>query len=310
MPHQLIDITNHLNEISHLATWKIEKPNAVVHILHGMGEHKERYDDFANFLNQHNIQVYAHDHLGHGDAISSNSPKGHFYDEDGFNKVVAVVEDVQNYIHQQHPGAPIFILGHSMGSFIAQHYLISFPCRIKGLILSGSALTPTPLIRALKLVAGIESLRLGKKGNSAVINFLSFGSYNNKFKPIRTEFDWLSRNEQSVDKYIADDLCGFICSCSGWQQLASGLLDISNPAKLKKIPAKLPVYIISGDMDPVGGSGKFVKALEKLWKKTGHTQVTLNLIHDARHEVLNESDKEVHYNALLQWLQQQLKNTA
>ena len=310
MPHQRIDINNHINEKTNIASWQVENPKAIVHILHGMGEHKARYDHFASFLNQHDIHVYAHDHLGHGEAISEDSPLGHFHNDDGFNKVVGIVEDVQNYIHLQHPGVPVFLLGHSMGSFIAQHYLVDYPCRIKGLILSGSAYTPTPLLRALKFVAGIEALRLGKKGNSSVINLLSFGSYNNNFKPRRTEFDWLSRNESSVDDYIADELCGFICSCSGWQQLASGLLVISKPENLEKIPSTLPVSIISGDMDPVGNSGKYVKALEQHWKNTGHHDVTLNLIENARHEVLNETDRELHYNALLQWLEKQLKSPA
>jgi alpha-beta hydrolase superfamily lysophospholipase len=296
-------ISNNLGTETKLAIWPCEEPKAVLHILHGMGEHKFRYEHFANFLNAHHIQVYAHDHLGHGESIDDDSPKGHFHDDKGFQKVISVVEDVQNHIHKQHPDLPIFLLGHSMGSFIAQHYLLNYKSEIKGLILSGSAYTPTFLLKALKLAAQIESLRLGKKGSSKVLNFLSFGSYNNAFKPNRTEFDWLSRDKDSVDAYINDDLCGFICSCASWQQLAEGLLNISNAGDFKKIPAELPVYIVSGDKDPVGGFGKYVRALHQFWLNTGHTNTKLDLLADARHEVLNETDKELTYNKVLQWIQ-------
>jgi alpha-beta hydrolase superfamily lysophospholipase len=265
-----------------LACWPCDNPRALVHILHGMGEHKYRYQHFAEFLNSQGIQVYAHDHLGHGDSISEQSPTGHFGDDAGFKNVVGNVNLVQQHIRNLHPNLPIYLLGHSMGSFIAQSYLINYPNSIKGLILTGSALTPKPLIHALKLVAHIEVLRLGK--------------------PIRTEFDWLSRDNHAVDKYVADDLCGFICSCASWLQLAEALLEISTAKQLQKISANLPTLIISGDKDPVGGFGKYVKALTNFWKITGHTQVTSHLLADARHEVLNETDKELTYNLITKWI--------
>jgi len=173
---------------------------------------------------------------------------------------------------------------------------------VKGLILTGSALTPTPLVYALKLVAHIEVLRLGKRGTSQIMNFLTFGSYNNAFKPTRTKFDWLSRDKNTVDKYIADAFCGFICSCASWLQLADVLLEISSSKQLQKISANLPTLIISGDKDPVGGFGKYFEALVAHWKKTGHTQVTSHLLADARHEVLNETDKELTYNLITKWI--------
>lgn len=301
---QVSEISASNAQVIKLITWPCKTPSAVLHILHGMGEHKYRYQHFAEFLTQQGIQVYAHDHLGHGDAIDTLSSIGHFGDEQGFKQVVNNVDTVQQHIKTLHPDLPIYLLGHSMGSFIAQSYLIHYPSTIKALILSGSALTPRFLIRALAVVAKIETLRLGKRGSSQLMNFLTFGSYNNAFKPIRTEFDWLSRDPSAVDNYVADALCGFICSCASWLQLAEALLDISTPAHLQKIPAQLPILIISGSKDPVGGFGKYVNALTDLWKKTGHTQVTSKLIPDARHEVLNETDKELTYNLLLQWLRE------
>lgn len=298
----LINLPTSLNKSTQVAVWECSQAAAIVHILHGMGEHKARYHDFATFLTQNNIQVYAHDHFGHGSAISESTPKGHFGDAQGFKNVLSVVDDVHKHIHQKHPNMPVFLLGHSMGSFIAQHYLIDYPCRIKGLILSGSASTPRPLLHALSLVAKVESLRLGKHSYSKLIDFLSFGSYNKEFKPNRTQFDWLSRDPEQVDKYMADELCGFICSSDSWQQLAQSLLHISDKSALQKIPAELPTLIISGDRDPVGGFGKYLKNLQQLWIDTGHNKVELQLLPDARHEVLNEINKETTYTALLQWI--------
>jgi len=300
----ITEISTSNSQTIKVAAWSCEAPKAVIHILHGMGEHKYRYQHFAEFLNKNGIQVYAHDHLGHGDSINEQSLVGHFGDNKGFKKVVKHVDTVQQHIKRQQPDLPNYLLGHSMGSFIAQSYLIHYPSSVNGLILSGSALTPRILVRALSIVAKIEVLRLGSRGTSQLMNLLTFGSYNNAFKPNSTESDWLSRNESQVDKYIADERCGFICSCESWSQLAEALLEISDPALLEKIPTALPTLIISGDKDPVGGFGKYVKSLSKLWQKTGHTHITTQLLSGARHEVLNETDKELTYNLLLQWIKE------
>jgi alpha-beta hydrolase superfamily lysophospholipase len=300
------ELTTSTKHIIKITAWLClePEPKGIVHILHGMGEHKYRYQHFAHFLNQHHYHVYAHDHLGHGESIFTDTPKGHFGDENGFENIVDIVHDVQNEIQSRHANLPMILLGHSMGSFIAQNYLVKYPSNIQSLILSGSAYNPTPLLHALKLVASIEKLRLGSKGASKVLDFLSFGSFNNAFKPNRTASDWLSRDNDAVDRYIADKLCGFICSCASWQQLAQGMLNISNESQLRKIPNDLPTLIISGGKDPVGGFGKYVIALKDFWEKTGHSKVSLQLLDDARHEVLNETDKETTYNIILQWIRE------
>ncbi len=286
-----------------LICWPCDKPKAVVHILHGMGEHKYRYQHFAEFLNRQGIQVYAHDHLGHGESINDASPMGHYGDDEGFEQVIANVKHTQDFIQERHFGLPNYILGHSMGSFIAQNYVLKNPeIKLSGLILTGSALTPPLLVKGLNLISKLEQWRLGKRGTSKILHFLSFGSFNDAFKPVRTESDWLSRDEAQVDKYINDPLCGFVCTTAVWEQLSRGMLEISTAEALKQIPSELPVLLISGDKDPVGGAGKYVKALDKLWRQSGHTKVDTHLIADARHEVLNESDKETTYNLVLQWI--------
>ncbi len=295
------------NELS-LCCWQAQsdKPHAIVHILHGMGEHKLRYAHFANFLNTHHITVYAHDHSGHGAFIQSGNTPGHYGDSAGFHSVLQNVHVAQQFIRNKHPDTPIFILGHSMGSFIAQSYLIHYSCPLQGLILSGSAYTPVVLLHALKWLARFESVRVGKAGYSKVIDQLSFGSYNKAFQPQRTPFDWLSRDTQQVDQYIEDELCGFICSAYSWYELAHALIDISKTTQLEKIPAELPCLIISGDKDPVGAHGKYVSALHQHWLKTGHRHTRCELLKDARHEVLNETDRELTYNLLLNWINELL----
>lgn len=305
-PEHIITIPTKDQKTLELICWQAPNaPKYIVHILHGMAEHKFRYKDFARFLNKHDVCVYAHDHRGHGSSVEAGGTVGHFGEQQGFKNILADIECAQQFIRNKHPDLPIFILGHSMGSFIAQSYLIHYQPSIHGMILSASALNPRFLVRALYALASFEKLRLGARTPSPLLNFLSFGSYNNSFKPNRTEFDWLSRDNKIVDDYINDPLCGFICTTDSWQQLAAALLEISNPANYAKVDKNLPLLIISGDKDPVGAFGKSVKALYKFWKDLGQTQVTLNLLVDARHEVLNEINKEKTYNDILQWITQQ-----
>jgi len=310
MPHlhqeQIINIITHDQKTLQLVSWQQStSPKFIVHILHGMGEHKFRYKDFAQFLNNNEICVYAHDHRGHGDSAELGGCLGHFGDQNGFNKLLADTDSVQQFIRHQHPALPVFILGHSMGSFIAQTYLLRYQPEIQGLILTASTLNPRFLIRALYAVASLEKFRVGARSPSQLLNLLSFGSYNKAFKPNRTQFDWLSRDNKTVDQYIQDPLCGFICSTESWRQLAAALLEISHPKNFSKVNKNLPLLIICGDKDPVGGFGKTAQALYKFWIALGQTQVTMKLLTGARHEVLNEIDKEKTYNDILQWIKQQ-----
>lgn len=306
---QFIDIKTHDHKILKLTCWQAsENPECIVHILHGMAEHKLRYKEFARFLNNHAVCVYAHDHRGHGDSAELGGTIGHFGDKNGFKNVLADVESVQQFIRKTHPDTPLFILAHSMGSFIAQNYLLHYQPKIHGLILTGSALSPGFLVHSLRAVATLEKLRVGARKPSTLLNNLTFGSYNKTFKPTRTVFDWLSRDNQTVNQYMLDPLCGFMCSTESWQQLASALLEISDASNFSKVDKNLPLLLISGDKDPVGGFGKTVKALYQFWKELGQTQVTLELLTDARHEVLNEINKEKTYNDILQWIFQQSRH--
>ena len=166
-------------------------------------------------------------------AATAGPPKptslGHFADQGGWGKVVGDLASLNHHIRQQHPELPIFLLGHSMGSYISMAYLLHHSCSLQGAILSGSNYQPQALYRIARLIARFERWRQGPLGKSALIDFLSFGSFNKAFKPNRTAFDWLSRDPQEVDRYVADPLCGFRCSNQLWMDLLGGLADITRP---------------------------------------------------------------------------------
>src|SRR5471032_951370 len=203
--------------------WLPDGPlKAVVLLAHGMAEHSGRYARVAQQFCGQGYGGYAPGLRGHG-KTAENGTLGHFADDDGWCKVVGDLASLNQYIGQQHPGQPIVLLGHSMGSYIAQAYLLHHSASLHGAILSGSNFQPIALYRAAAVIARIERARQGLRGRSALIEFLSFGSFNKAFKPNRTAFDWLSSDPVEVDQYITDPLCGFRCTNQLWIDLLGGL---------------------------------------------------------------------------------------
>lgn len=278
--------------------WLADTPKGTVHLMHGMAEHIDRYTAFAEHLQANHFDVIAHNHRGHGeDEIT-----GHYADRDGWQRLIDdIVLVQQNCIRQ--PDLPLYLFGHSMGSFIAQGYAIRHSDKLAGLILSGSNYQNPAIYYAGRLVAKLERKRKGKQG-SALMDKLSFASFNSHFKPNRTDFDWLSRDPQQVDQYISDPQCGFPCSGETWHQLFNGLIEISKISELRKIQQDLPILLFGGDHDPVGNMGKGLPALEKKLRQSGHKSVTTHLYKDGRHEMLNETNRLHVYNDVTNWLQQ------
>ncbi len=212
---------------------------------------------------------------------------------------------LNQHIAHQAPGLPIILLGHSMGSYIAQAYLLHHSASLNGAILSGSNFQPVALYRAAELIARIERARQGLRGRSALIDFLSFGSFNKAFKPNRTAFDWLSRDPVEVDKYINDPLCGFRCTNQLWVDLLGGLQQISKASNLAQIDPGLPILVIGGECDPVS-EGKRLKSLAHALREAGCQNLQLTLYPQARHEVFNETNRDVVTADVLTWLDQAL----
>ncbi len=281
-----------------------EAPRGVIMIAHGMAEHSGRYARIAQALVQAGFAVYAHDQRGHG-KTAEHGLLGHYADHGGWQKVVGDLASINHHIRQQYPEAPIFLLAHSMGSYIAQAYLMQHSCSLQGAILSGSNYQPPALYRAASLVARFERWRQGPTGRSALMDFLSFGSFNKAFKPNRTGFDWLSRDPVEVDKYINDPFCGFRCTNQYWIDLLEGLQQITPRGSLLQIDSKLPLLVIGGSCDPVS-DGKRLDDLANALSNAGASQLQLKIYPQARHELLNETNRDEVTDFLIDWLEQAL----
>ncbi len=285
------DVKLHVNE------YIVEDSKGIVICVHGMCEHSKRYTEFALFLNRNGYSVYTYDHRGHGESLLENEQKG-YLGKDGFNAMVEDLNTLITFIRKKYPDQLLFLLGHSMGSFVAQRYVQLYDT-VDGLILSGSNYG-FKMLRIGKLLSKILCILKGEKSEGRLLNTLSFGSYNKKFKPNRTSFDWLSRDEAIVDNYINDDMCGFICSNLFYHDFFAGLLEIGKSKNMKKINPELPILIISGDKDPVGNQGKGVKALYRVLRNH-NSHVDLKLYQNSRHEVLNEVNKSEVFQDILNW---------
>lgn len=297
------------NASIHVMKWTMDETSeirAILQIAHGMAEHAERYDHFASFMRDNGILCYANDHRGHGKTASTIQDIGFFADNNGWQLVVQDMVALTREIKKEHPGIPVIIMGHSMGSFLLRNYLYLFGNEINGAILSGTSGNPGLLGVIGKWVAKIEGMVRGKKNPSHLMNFLSFSSFNKQFKPNRTEFDWLSRDDSSVDQYIKDPLCGGVFSISFFNDLLQGILDINKQENIEKMPKDLPVFFFSGDNDPVGNNGKGVLEIYNTFKSSGMADVSIKLYEDARHETLNEINKDDVYADILYWLNQHI----
>ena len=282
--------------------WRPEgEPIATLHILHGMAEHSLRYNDFALFLNSLGFVVYAQDHRGHGFTKEENE-RGWFADHDGWQVVSKDSYELDKVIMSEYDQLPHYMMGHSMGSFMARSVITMHPSDFDGLIIMGSGSSKGLIGKVGKALALNMAKKLGPRLPNNKLDKLSFGSFNSKIKDARTPFDWLSRDEKEVDKYIADPLCGFVCSSVFYADLIDGVEVANNKALMKNIPTSLPILIISGSADPVGNYARGVERFAANYKSAGIKDLTLKLITGARHEILNEIDKKDTYQYIGSWL--------
>src|SRR6218665_1502264 len=223
---------------------------AILHIAHGMAEYGQRYQPIAEILCGHGFVVSVHDQRGHGNAVASNEELG-LTPPQWFEQQVEDMQLVVQKYRKLFPGIPLFILGHSMGSFLAQRYFQLYGNHINGLILSASNGKEDPLMGFGIGIANLQRKLFGEKYRSKLIDQLSFGQFNKKFKPNRSKADWLSRNNAEVDKYVADEKCGFVCSASFYYYFFKGIRKTFKKENIAHIPRDIPVYIFSGDKDPV-----------------------------------------------------------
>jgi len=274
-----------------------------VHVAHGMAEHALRYARFAEALVSAGYVVHANDHRGHG---KTGAGELGYIGPDGFRRAVRDLVELLAHGKRENPGVPAFLFGHSMGSYFTQELLITNGEALHGAILSGTGGKPSPIAAAGRLVARIERRRVGPRGTSSLLTKLSFDEFNKAFRPNRTSFDWLSRDTKEVDAYIADPLCGFAVSTQLWVDLLDGLAAISDPARQARIPRGLPIFVFAGEEDPVGERTKTIRQLLRAYQAAGVRDVTHRFYPGARHETLNETNRDEVTRDVVAWLDARL----
>lgn len=295
--------TSSTKEEIHARIWKnnnIKEYRGVIQLVHGMQEHIGRYDEFAQVLANNGYIVVGHDHLGHGDTAKSEDDFGYFAKKDGWNHLAEDVHILQNKIAKEYSNLPYIIFGHSMGSLVVRTYLTKYQDNLAGVILSGTSGQKGGLLVGQILTRLIMLFR-GDRYRSILLEYLITGSFNKKFKPNRTKADWTTRDEEVVDKYQKDPKCGFNFTTNGYLNLLQGSYYLSKQKNINKT-ANVPILLISGDKDPVGGMGKGVIRVMNMLEKAGLDKVTIRLFKDARHELLNETNKGEVYYVIFNWL--------
>ena len=287
----------------HAVEWLPEgQARAVLQISHGVSEYILRYEPFAEYLTARGFAVAGHDHLGHGQSVAEGSARLYFGPRGSWNWVVDDIDQRRNLAKAKFPQVPYFLMGHSMGSFLARTYLIRYPGAVDAAVIMGTGQMSPAIIAGGKAVAAEEAHRMGEDQTSSLVDKLAFGAYNKRFAPNRTGFDWLSLNQDNVDRYMADPLCGGNATIGLFREMLGGLSFIAKPENLKRMNLNIPVLFISGEMDPVGDCGKGVKRAFESFRKAGVRDVSLKLYPELRHEILNETCRETVYEDIYQWL--------
>lgn len=280
---------------------------AIIQISHGMVEHIERYDEFAVFLAKNGYLVCGNDHLGHGKSVINNEKLGYFAVKDGNKCVIEDIHTLRTMMQEEYRDLPYFILGHSMGSFLLRQYIGIYGEGLLGAIIMGTGENPAALLNFGKAVCRVIRVFKGENYRSSFINNLVIGSNNKHFAPVRTRGDWLSRDEAKVDEYCADPLCDFVFTENAFYNMFDGMIKLSKSEHLKRIPKNISLYILSGEEDLVGAKGKGPKLVFQKLKAVGVKNVELKLYPGARHEILNEINRQEVFEDIRVWLEKTIQ---
>lgn len=273
----------------HACIWRPEgQVKGVVQIIHGMAEYAARYAPLAQFLCAEGYLVCADDHLGHGKSVTDESKLGYFTEGKSNGVVLADIYALTVKVAGEFANVPYFVLGHSMGSFFTRKFITMHGSMLAGAVIMGSGYQPAIATGTGKMLSRLVALFKGWDYRSKWIDRLAFGSYNKKFRPERTPYDWLSVSEENVDGYIADPLCGVPFTCSGFYGLFSIVGEACRARTVKATPKGLPVYLVAGGDDPVGGYSKGVIKLYDKLEKAGVKDLSMTVYRGGRHEILND----------------------
>ena len=288
----------------HACIWRPEgEIKGVVQIIHGMCEYAERYAPFAEFLTSHGYLVCAEDHLGHGKSVTDEHGLGYFNRQRSTKIVLDDIRALHRAVRKQTEGKPYFILGHSMGSFFCRKYISLYGSEFDGAIIMGTGFKDFFTLSFALALVRCNALFCGWHHRSKLIKKLAFGSYNKKFKPAKTENDWLSKDEENVAAYEADPLCGFAFTNNGYNILFNIIKDACSHKTIEAVPKDLPVYFVAGADDPVGSYGNGVQKAKKKFEEADIHDVSITLYEGARHEILNDFCKEQVQSDILSFIE-------
>jgi len=276
-------------------------PVAVLQIAHGMAEYIERYEKFAEFLNERGILVTGNDHIGHGQSVTSREDWGYFAEKDGNRHVLEDLKKLQEITQEKYPDIPYFLLGHSMGSFLCRQAMAERGQELSGAVIMGTGNQPGALTAAGMLICRIIALFKGWRYRSPFVNNMASGTYNKKFGK-EGGFDWLCTIPEHVKKYEEDPACGFMFTLNGFYNMFYSFNRLSRKDYISRMPKELPALIVSGEEDPVGDYGKGPKQVEETFRQLGMKDVTCRLYPGDRHEIHSEKDKETVNGDIANWI--------
>ncbi|HZK29278.1 MAG TPA: alpha/beta hydrolase [Clostridia bacterium] len=280
-----------------------DRPRAVLQIAHGMVEFIDRYDRFARALASEGILVAGHDHLGHGNSVTTKEDWGYFAKENGNRLVLEDMRAVRLMLKESYPDSPYFLMGHSMGSFLTRQYLHTFPDdSFAGIILTGTGMQPAWLVSTGLMLAKMIRALKGDRHRSQFLTNLSLGSNNKPFKPSRTPCDWLTRDESIVDAYVADERNQFMFTASAFVDMFEGIKTLNKKTNLARMNRHIPILIAGGGDDPVGAMGKAPLAYAKQLEELGLEDVTVKVYEGGRHELVNEVNYEEVYHDIASFI--------
>ncbi|MEE0511234.1 MAG: alpha/beta fold hydrolase [Peptococcaceae bacterium] len=288
----------------HYHAWLPETtPRAVLVLFHGMLEYSGRYEPFANALNAQGIAVYAQDHLGHGESVHPASQHGHFADTNGNRFVINDCLHMLSIAHAAHPQAPLFLMGHSMGSFLARQlrHQFSLPA-LSGVILMGSGKQPRLAVKAAQAFTAAIAKQAGIEHKSPLLFKLILGGNNRRCHPRRNSYDWLSRDPDRTDAFASDKRNCDNFTAQAYNDMLTGMLTNYDARRTSTIDTSVPLLILSGDADPIGEYGKGIIRLRDDFLALGCNDVRVILYPGARHELLNEINRDQVTRDILDWL--------
>lgn len=297
--------SNGVDTVSYLTYTPEGEPKAIVQIAHGMAEHFGRYHAFAEYLVREGFVVCGNDHLGHGETAPGPEDFGYFGEKNGWINMMDDLHLLTLKMKQRYGDLPYFLIGHSMGSLLARAYLTYYGKELSGTVLIGTSGDNPAAKAALPLINLISSMK-GDRHRSELIYYLAFGNYNKRYEKGSRKLAWMSQDNEVLDAFRADPKCNFILTVAGFRDLMKVLLYVSRKNWAAEVPQKLPVILLSGDMDPVGGFGEGTRQVFKQLQMAKIEDLSLKLYPGLRHEILNEPGNEQIYKDILEWIQKHI----